>query len=241
MSSEKILREYVREILVEQIESEPDLTRYVDDLEYEIFLLLFDRNTFDHLRSQPMGLEVPITLSTDIFAQYDNINEVHLGVVLVEDSGVADVQAAYVCVPEERHMSNLMLSISIPGNYPQIEGFQEWLSTELADALSHEIQHSCDTTEMLTSDDCGDESKKWDSLENIEKYYGCEAETRGHVAGILGRARRTGQDVEDLLGYDVQTVMMKALERGYKEEEMIPVVQRIYGKWSDRLEQVMMG
>ena len=41
MPSEKILREYIREVLVEQVRSEPDLTQYVDNLEDEIFSLLF--------------------------------------------------------------------------------------------------------------------------------------------------------------------------------------------------------
>jgi hypothetical protein len=238
MPSEKILREYIREVLVEQVRSEPDLTQYVDNLEDEIFSLLFQRSTFDHLQTQGEGIESTMVLDTPLFDEYDNINEVHLG-ILVNDSGVADIQAAYVCVPEERNKSNLVLSINIPRSYPQVEGFQDWLSAELADSLSHEIQHSCDTSEMLGGDIPEGEAK-WESLENIEKYYASEAETRGHVAGIRGRSRRTGQDPESLLQYDVQTVMMKALERGYKEEEMIPVVQRIYGKWRDRLEQVMM-
>jgi len=231
--SESMLREYVR-IMLENQSQEPDMTQYVDDLEDEIFTLLFQKTTFDHLQQQDESTESTVILDTSLFNEYDNINEVHLG-ILVNDSGVADVQAAYVCVPEERSQSNLVLSINIPRAYPQVEGFQEWLSAELADALSHEIQHSCDVTEML-SGDIPEGEAKWESLENIEKYYASEAETRGHVAGILGRARRTSKEPAQLLQYDIETVMMNALDRGYTEEEMIPVVQRIYGKWLNRLE-----
>ena len=220
--------------MLENQSQEPDMTQYVDDLEDEIFTLLFQKTTFDHLQQQDESTESTVILDTSLFNEYDNINEVHLG-ILVNDSGVADVQAAYVCVPEERSQSNLVLSINIPREYPQVEGFQEWLSAELADALSHEIQHSCDVTEML-SGDIPEGEAKWESLENIEKYYASEAETRGHVAGILGRARRTSKDPAQLLQYDIETVMMNALDRGYTEEEMIPVVQRIYGKWLNRLE-----
>jgi len=231
--SESMLREYVR-IMHENQSQEPDMTQYVDDLEDEIFTLLFQKTTFDHLQQQDESTESTVILDTSLFNEYDNINEVHLG-ILVNDSGIADVQAAYVCVPEERSQSNLVLSINIPRAYPQVEGFQEWLSAELADALSHEIQHSCDVTEML-SGDIPEGEAKWESLENIEKYYASEAEARGHVAGILGRARRTSKDPAQLLQYDIETVMMNALDRGYTEEEMIPVVQRIYGKWLNRLE-----
>ena len=213
---------------------EPDMSRYVDDLEDEIFTMLFQKSTYDYLQSQDVGIESTMIMKTSLFDEYDNINEVHLG-VLVNDSGQADVQAAYVCVPKERNKSNLVLSINIPRSYPQVDGFQDWLSAELADSLSHEIQHSCDTSEMLGGD-IPEGDAKWESLENIEKYYASEAETRGHVAGILGRSRRTSQDPEELLQYDIETVMMNALERGYKEQEMVPVIQRIYDKWSERLE-----
>ena len=152
----------------------------------------------------------------------------------VNDSNSANVQAAYVCDPKERNLSNLVLSISIPRDYPQVEGFQDWLSAELADALSHEIQHSCDTSEMLGGDIPEGEAK-WESLENIEKYFASNAETRGYIAGILGRSRRTGLDPEGLLDRDMSTIMSKAIDHGYTESELTPILQRIYDKWFTRL------
>ena len=228
-----LLREYVRELLVENTE-EPDMTQHVDDLEDEIFSFLFTRSVFNELQTLEPGIEVSTVLPTDIFNEFENINEVHLG-VLVTDDDTGGIEAAYVCVPESRSESNLVLTLEIPRDYPARDDFQDWLSEELADALSHEIQHSCDPTDMLTSDDCGDESKKWESLENIEKYYGCEAEVRGHVAGILGRSRRTGKDPYDHLDFDIETIMKKAFAKGYSEKEMIPVIQNIYSKWAKRL------
>jgi len=230
--NESSLRGYIKEVLESQPE-EPDMTQYVDDLENEIFTMLFQKSTYDYLQSQDEGIESTMIMNTSLFDEYNNINEVHLG-ILVNDSESADVEAAYVCAPEERNKSNLVLSINIPRNYPQVEGFQDWLSAELADSLSHEIQHSCDTSEMLAADIPEGEAK-WESLENIEKYYASEAETRGHIAGMMGRARRTEQDPEKLLQHDVETVMMNALDKGYTKQEMIPVVQRIYDKWSERL------
>ncbi len=231
----KLLRKYIESVIIEG-KSEPDISRYVDQLEDEIFSFLFQKSVFDYLQKQDEYIESTMVMETSLFNEYENINEVHLG-VLVNDKGVADIEAAYICVPDDRSKSNLVLSINIPRNYPEVDGFQDWLSSELADSLSHEIQHSCDTSEMLGSD-IPEGEEKWESLENIEKYYASDAETRGHVAGITGRARRTGQDVEDLLERDIETIMTKAINRGYSEREMIPIIQRIYRKWSIRLEKL---
>jgi hypothetical protein len=232
-----LLREYIKTLITESQE-EPDMTRYVDELEDLVFTFLFTRRTFDHLQSLELGRESATVLETNLFDEFDNINDVHLGIV-VNNGGTAAVDAVYLCDTEDRSTSNLVLTLDIPRNYPETEGFQDWLSAELADALSHEIQHSCDTTEMLSSEDCVEGEAKWESTENIERYYGCDAEVRGHIAGVLGRARRTGDDPEDLLYQDMGTIMNKAVDKGYTEDEMVPVIQNIYDKWLDRLESLL--
>ena len=230
MNEVKILRRYIRSVLAENSQQ---IDQYVDDLENEIFELLFTRSTFDHLQKQKQGQESTIVMDTKVFQDFDNIQDVHLGIV-VNDEGFADLEAAYVCVPADRSKSNLVLSINIPRTYPNVDGFQDWLSGELADSLSHEIQHSCDATDLLSMG-IPEGEEKWDSLDNIFAYYGSDAETRGHVAGIIGRARRTGQDPYDLLDQDMQTIMMKALDRGYKEKQLIPIIQNIYSRWNSQL------
>jgi len=238
-----LLHQYVRSTLIErslivEAQEEPDMTRHVDELEDLIFTFIFTRSTFDHLQSLEPGMEVSTVLETNIFNEFENINDVHLG-ILVNDEGAASVDAAYLCDVQDRSTSNLALALDLPRNYPETEGFQDWLSAELADALSHEIQHSCDTTEILSSEDCVEGEAKWESIENIERYYGCDAEVRGHVAGILGRSRRTGQDPESLLQYDIETIVDKATAKGYTEQELKPILQNIYNKWLDRLESLL--
>ena len=234
--NELISREHIRKILPESVEG-PDMTQYVDDLEDIIFTFLFTKSTFDKIQTLDPGVEISTVLSTDIFDEFENINEIHLG-ILVTDDDTGGVEAAYVCVPEARTDSNLVLVLEIPRDYPARDDFQDWLSEELADALSHELQHSCDSTDVLVSDDCGDESKKWESLENIEKYYGCKAEVRGHIAGVLGRARRSGKDPNDHLDFDMATIMNKAIDKGFTEDEMTPIIQHIYDKWVERLDML---
>ena len=136
-----------------------------------------------------------------------------------------------------------MIDINVPRVYsnPDVaERFEAWLELDLADALSHELQHSCDTTEMLTAD-IPEGEDKWKSLDHIERYYTSDAEIRGHVAGILGRGRRMeqrGQEVDynQLLRDDAMTVFNQAVSKGYNEEELSPVLSRIVDKWYERMD-----
>ena len=232
-----ILNRYVA-LIIESSSEDPDMNRYVDELEDLIFTFIFTKSTFDHLQSLEPDIEVSTVLETNIFDGFENVNEIHLGIA-VNDEGAAGVDAAYLCDTKNRSTSNLVLTLDLPRNYPEIEEFQDWLSAELADTLSHEIQHSCDTTEMLSSEECVEGEAKWESVENIERYYGCDAEVRGHVAGILGRARRTGQDPEDLLDIDMETILRKGASKGFTQEEIVPAVQNIYSKWLERLESLL--
>jgi len=230
-----LLREYVKELLELK---ENKASSYVDALENKIFELLFAKSTHEYLQELDEEQEATVVLDTDIFNEFNNINEVHIG-ISVNSSGNGTVEAAYVCVPTERELSNLVLTLDIPREYAQIDGFQEWLSAELADTLSHEIQHSCDTSEILSGDgNIPEGDDKWADLESIEKYYASEAETRGHVAGILGRSRRTGEDPESLLYQDIGTIMNKAIDNGFSEDEMTSILQHIHDKWLTRLNEI---
>ena len=231
----KYLRHCIRILLLESLD-DPDLTGYVDTLESSIIEFLMSDSTIDILSSQPIETEQSVKLGLNrLFDDYPNINEVHLA-LSVNDNFSASVDAAYVCDVRDRSKSNLIIAIDVPRGYPRMKEFQGWLSAELADTLSHELQHSCDTTEILDSEECIDGPEKWESVENIGRYYGCEAEVRGHVAGILGRARRTNEDPMDLLDTDMETIESKALSKGFSSVELRPILDDIYNKWLTRLE-----
>jgi hypothetical protein len=189
----------------------------------------------DNVRSQVNGMhaedEVSTVLDTGgLFKDYDNIHQVHLG-IRINDQGYAEVEAYYVCVPEDRSTSNLVIIADIPRNYD--DTVAEWLKIELSDALSHELQHSCETTEMLTGD-IPEGEEKWESLENIYKHYGSDAETRGYLAGFLGRQRMTGEDLGDIMNnYITSGIYQQGIARGYKPEELSPIMRKIALKWSN--------
>ena len=216
-------------------ENKDNTTSYVDALESKIFELLFTKSTYERLQALDEEQEATVVLNTDIFDDFENINEVHIG-ISVNSEGNGEVEAAYVCVPTERERSNLVLTLNIPRNYPKVGGFKAWLSAELADTLSHEIQHSCDPSDVLVGDgNIPEGDDKWADLESIERYYASDAETRGHVAGILGRSRRTGEEPESLLKQDIETIVNKVVTRGFNKDDAAPTIQHIYNKWLERL------
>ena len=225
----------MEESLNEGIEEEPDLLRFSGELNNRISSLLLQPGSAAELNQQDTESEASVVLDTgELFANYDTLNEVHLGVV-VNDEGSGSIKAFYLCDVEERGKSNLVIVVNIPRGYETIEEFPEWLAIELEDALSHELQHSCDPTDMLAGD-IPEGEDKWTSLENIYKHFASEAETRGHLAGARGRARRSGRALEDIVDEAVDQIFQDALQYGYSVEELTPVIQAIWTEWTNYLQ-----
>jgi len=232
------------DILLESVEEEPDMTQYVDILLSIILGALRSDRVKEEVKSMNPDEEWPSILDSEgkIFGDYENINKVRM-IISVNNKDSGQVKAYYRCVPSNRSESDLVIDMNIPRMYSDPAGYKEfekWLRFDLADALSHELQHSCDTTEMLTAD-IPEGEDKWLSLDHIERYYTSDAETRAHVAGILGRGREMeleGYEVDynSLLRNDVISVFKKATSRGFNAEELGPVMSRIVDKWLNRLD-----
>ena len=220
---------------INEAKEEPDLLRFSDELNNRISSLLLQPASSEQLNQQDTESEANVVVDTgELFANYENVNEVHLGVV-INDEGTGSIKAFYLCDVEERGKSNLVIVANIPRGYETIEEFPEWLAIELEDALSHELQHSCDPTDMLAGD-IPEGEDKWTSLENIYKHFASEAETRGHLAGARGRARRSGRSLEDIVDEAVDQIFQDALQYGYTVEELTPVMQAIWKEWTNYLQ-----
>jgi len=239
-----LLREYIRALLLETVEEEPDMTQYVDTLLEIILDVLRNDLIKKELKSMSVEQEWPATLDKEgkLFGDYENINETKL-LITVNDEGFGRVKGYYQCVPSDRSKSDLVIEVDVFRGYSDpdhAKEFEEWLEFELADALSHELQHSCDPSDMLTAD-IPEGEEKWASLDHIERHYTSDAEIRGHVAGIIGRGRRMemrgyNADYNEILRNDVMTVFDEAISRGYNKEELGPVMSRIVNKWYERMD-----
>ena len=233
----KLLFENWRRYLAENQE-EPDLIAFSEELNDKITSLLFDPEEAEQLNALPEGVSDTVVLDTgELFVNYDTVNEVHLGVI-VNDREPPDgqINAFYLCNLEDRTQSNLIITLSIPRNYDTVEAFRYWLTVELEDALSHELEHSCDVSPEMLSGDIPEGEAKWESLENIYKHFGSGVETRGYVAGAMGRSRRTGVSAEDYIDDEMGVIVNDAVERGYEEEDLKPIIGDIWRKWRTELE-----
>ena len=67
-----LLRKYIRNTLIVESQEEPDMTRYVDELEDLIFTFIFTKSTFDHLQSLEQDIEVSTILETNLFDKFEN-------------------------------------------------------------------------------------------------------------------------------------------------------------------------
>ena len=232
------VRESIRNIILnESLDEEPDLLHFSDTLNNMISSMIFRQELISHLNKSVADTEMTTILDTgELFKNYDTVNEVHLGII-INDEGSGKISAYYNCVVSDRSKSNLTIVLDIPRNYETIDDFKRWLSIELEGVLSHELQHSCDPTEML-DDDIPEGEEKWASPENILKHFGSQAETRGNVAEIIGRARISGEDTSDILDDYVNSIVEDGWRRGFEEEEMIPVAQEIWRRWDARLQEL---
>jgi len=239
---ESMLRRTIRGMLLEIKASdpqpdEPDLTMYSETLNDMIISLLFRQDMITQIDSLPAETEVSTVLDTgELFSDYDTINEVHVGIA-INDEGTGKVEAYYICDVDDRSKSNLAVVVDLPRSYQNVDGVKEWLEIELEDALSHELRHSCDPTEMLSAD-IPEGEEKWKTVENIYKHFGSEAEIRGNVAGIIGRARRSGEDPINIMNDYIDTIFNDAIAYGHSEEELVPVMNKIGQAWSDHLDSI---
>ena len=238
-----ILREIIREVVLEAGETEsqpqPDLLAYRKELISQIFNLLFTPAVIEYLHEMPETGEwddpdVHLKLDVEkLFADYESISEATL-VIRLNDSHSAEMRAYYLCDFEDRSRSSLVVDINAPSGYDKIDEFKGWLEVELVDSLAHELQHSCDPTEILTADIPAEE-EKWETPENILGHFASEAETRGNVAGIMARAEHINKDVDDVLDSVIDQIFAQSVEAGHDQASIVPVVRKIWTRWYNRI------
>jgi len=112
----------------------------------------------EYLNSLGADQETQMTLPLSIFDDNPNVNSVILG-VRINDEDYGEIEAYYSCVVEDRSKSDLIIIIDIPRGYD--ESAEEFIDVELADALGHELQHSCESPEIMNVQiPAGEESGK---------------------------------------------------------------------------------
>ena len=231
MSSEKILREYVREILIEKSLTGRKLERAARRIGREVTIALKDEEIKAFFskpgRSFPLEFRLDYTPPEDVIWLRDVIIKMNPPIGSQEFNASAAYEYSLNAPTEERRNSDLILNLFMPTDYEdrEIDRFE----SKIVGTTRHELEHSGQPTEdlMATQRKIKDEDAIWASLESIEAYFVDKAETPAHVADWVLQAKMEGEEAADVIDWELQNIYVTALHKGYTEEEMGPVMARI--------------
>jgi hypothetical protein len=217
------------------------LQRYTDVISDFIQKSLFNPDNMQYLNSLSTDQETQMTLPLSIFDNNPNVNSAILG-VRINDEDYGEVEAYYSCVVEDRSKSNLIIVVDMPRGYD--ESAREFIDIELADALGHELQHSCEIPEIMNVQiPVGEE--KWESVDNVWAHYASEVETKGYVTGFFLRAlryKKIGRVVDPydaMEDYVINAIYQKGINKGLDPKLLQPVIKKLFTKWGTYMENLI--
>ena len=227
MREAKVSRKQIRKIIKEEIIRGRRLERYTTLLSREIVKILKSENVKSVIRDLGVDEEIPSGSIPDIrniLEDIDWIEDLYI-ILSVNDEGYIDVVGHYASDQKNREKSILYLSISLPRDFD--DSILSQLIPEIKETLRHELEHSSQSSEMLsvTPDDA------WESIGSIEAHYAGESETKAHIAGLYKKAKTTKQPVEDLIDDYITNLYMIGHSRGFEDEDLKRVMNRIRSIW----------
>ena len=145
-------------------------------------------------------------------------------IVHIADSRTVAADAAYEfdldASPEQRKSSDLRVNLSLPRNFP--DHFLGQVSSELMDAIRHELEHSGQETWELM--DCQRKTPSadviWKSLKSAAEYYLCPAEVKAHIAGFMKRAKFEKVPLGDVIDRELYRVFETGKLAGHSGSEL---------------------
>jgi hypothetical protein len=217
------------------------LQQYSDIITKYIQNSLFNPENMEYLKASDAESETTMTLPITIFDDNPNVNSVIVA-YRVNDDSYGEIEAYYKCVVDDRSKSDLIIIVDVPREYD--ERFREYIDGELADALGHELQHSCESPEIMNVK-IPEGIEKWESVENVWAHFGSDVETKGYVVGFFLRSLTLAKQGREVDPYDImdQYVMnqiyQRGVQQGLNEQELQPIIKKVYDKWSTFLENVI--
>jgi len=202
---------------------------------------LFSPSNMEYLNKMNSDEEVQMTLPLTIFDDNPNVNSVIVG-FRINDEDYGEVEAYYKCVVKDRSKSDLIIIVDIPRHYDK--SAEEFIDVELADALGHELQHSCEPPDIMNVK-IPEGEEKWKNIESVWRHFGSDVETNGYVTGFFLRSlklKSRGSDVDPynvMEDYIVTQIYNKGIGKGLLTQELQTIVAKIFEKWRMRLEYIL--
>jgi hypothetical protein len=224
----KLLREYIRELLVEKSLTGRNLERVAKAIGHGVSQSLKDDEIKELFAKRgKIKFKLDYTPPEKVIWLRDVM--VHMNPP--EGNREYNVSAAYEysknAPEEERKNSDLILKLFMPTDYTNKD--VDWFETKYMGTIRHELEHSGQATEDIeaTQKKIKNEEDIWSSLENMEAYFIDKAETPAHISDWVLQAKREGEEAADVIDWELQNVYATALHKGYTKEELNPVMKRI--------------
>ena len=227
----KLLREYIREILVEKSLTGRNLERVAKQIGREVIQALKDDEIKAFFskpdRSFPLEFRLDYTPPEKVTWLRDVIIKMNPPIGNSPFNASGAYEYSLDAPEEERRNSDLILNLFMPADYTDDE--LKRFETKIMGTLRHELEHSGQPTKDLqaTQKKIKDEDAIFSSLENLEAYYVDKAETPSHISDWVLQAKREGEKAADVIDWELQNVYATALHKGYTAEELGPVMKRI--------------
>ncbi len=109
------------------------------------------------------------------------------------------------------------------------------LVPDLKDALRHEIEHSFQSTEMLSG--LSGVLDQYASMDSLSQYLLSDAETFAHVAGFYKKAKMLRIPASDVLDEELENLRNVAVDQGLPIDELNPLLKKVKKQWMANMKQ----
>lgn len=213
------LREYINEILIEEVVTGRKLDRYTNVIKRHVINAIKDDEVRDYFRENG---EAQFMLQG--VSELKDLSYLRHVIINMIEGQYVDADAAYEfdldATPEQRKTSDLTVNLVLPRDFSNQVLSQ--INDELADTIRHELEHSGQETWELM--DCQRKTPSadsiWDSVKNAAEYYMCPAEVKAHIAGFMKRAKSNKVPLGDVIDYELYRVFETGKSAGHSENEL---------------------
>ena len=228
----EVTNKQLREMIKESLRGR-GLERVAKRITYDIFEYLIDADIKQAFAIKGnLGFEVE-TNPTIAVSWLDRV------IVYMRNSEYFASTAAYEydlnASDEDRKSSDIIVNLYLPNDYNMQEISK--MRYEIESDIRHELEHSGQSTKDLMNvrSSIQTEEDIWSSLNNAWSYYGSDEETAAHISGWVLKAKRTKQDINDLLYSELYKIYATGLEAGYSEESMQGFMKALSQKYYNYL------
>jgi len=225
----KLLREYMRELLIEKSLTGRKLEKVASKITKEVIEYLLDSDLRAAFATQgslefqvDMKLPEGMKWLRNIFVELTPHNNFNSTAAYEFDLNATD---------EQREASDIILRLYLPQDYKDKE--LEKFKIEIESDLRHELEHSGQSTDILMDvQKKVPDSQIWKSLQRAEDYYTSQAEIPSYVSGlVLKSKRRDNTHAADVIDEELYNIYATGIDKGYTEEELSPLMSRIRELW----------